>query len=239
MGADQNIDWSAAAASALDWWAAAGVDTLVEDAPRAWLAEERAAVPTNASAAQAIPAAAALPDTREAFEAWRVGPDAPEAAWPGRPIAASGDPTADLAILVDMPEREDTDALLTGPAGALFDRMLAAIGRDRSSIYLASLCAIRPVSRQVAPEIEARLAEIARHRLSLTRPKRLLVMGNAASRSLLGIDAPAARGILHVLNHDGGQTETVASFPPRFLLDQPRRKADAWRDLQLVIGGIA
>ena len=117
--------------------------------------------------------------------------------------------------------------------------MLAAIGRDRSSIYLAPLCAVWPVSRQVAPELEAQLAEIARHRLALLRPKRLLVMGNAVSRALLGIDAAAARGRLHVLNHDGGQTETVASFPPRLLLDRPQNKADAWKDLQLLIGGIA
>jgi len=238
MGADQNIDWKAAAASALDWWAEAGVDALVEDAPRAWLAEGRTAAAPATPVAEVAPAAA-LPDTLDAFEAWRVGPGAPEAGWPGRPIAASGDPAADLAILVDMPEREDTDTLLTGPAGALFDRMLAAIGRDRSSIYLAPLCAVRPMSRQVAADLEARLAEIARHRLALTRPKRLLVMGNAASRALLGIDAAAGRGRLHVLNHDGGQTETVASFPPRFLLDQPRRKADAWKDLQLVIGGLS
>ena len=38
MGADQQIDWSAAAASALDWWHDAGVDTLVEDVPRDWFA---------------------------------------------------------------------------------------------------------------------------------------------------------------------------------------------------------
>ncbi len=238
MGADQHIDWNAAAASTLDWWAEAGVDALVEDIPRAWLTETRAAAATSAAVAEAAPAAA-LPDTLDAFEAWRIGPEAPEAAWPGRPIAASGDPAADLAILIDMPEREDGETLLSGPAGALFDRMLAAIGRDRSSIYLASLCAMRPMSRHAATDIEARLSDIARHRLALTRPKRLLLMGNAASRALLGMDVPAARGHLHLLNHPGGQTETVATFPPRFLLDQLRRKADAWKDLQLVIGGLS
>jgi uracil-DNA glycosylase family 4 len=33
MGADQNFDWGAAAASALDWWRDAGVDVVVGDAP--------------------------------------------------------------------------------------------------------------------------------------------------------------------------------------------------------------
>src|SRR3546814_16360651 len=82
-----------------------------------------------------------LPDAIDAFEAWRIGPGAPEAGWPGSPIATRGNPAADLAIVVDMPEREDGETLLSGAAGVLFDRMLAAIGRDRSSVYLAPLCA--------------------------------------------------------------------------------------------------
>src|SRR3546814_8719157 len=76
--------------------------------------------------------------TIDAFEAWRIGPGAPEAGWPGSPIATRGNPAADLAIVVDMPEREDGETLLSGAAGVLFDRMLAAIGRDRSSVYLRS-----------------------------------------------------------------------------------------------------
>src|SRR3546814_18228787 len=72
-----------------------------------------------------------------------------------------------------------------GAAGVLFDRMLAAIGRDRSSVYLAPLCAIRPVSGQIPADLGPPLAEIALHRLALCRPKRLLLMGNAASRALL------------------------------------------------------
>jgi uracil-DNA glycosylase family 4 len=224
MGADQNIDWYAAAASALDWWAEAGVDALVEDTPRAWLAEAQAAVAARAAPTEKPAVPVTLPDTLDAFEAWGGG---------------AAPPAADLAILVDMPEPEDADTLLSGAAGALFDRMLGAIGRDRSTIYLAALCTVRPFGRRIPPEVEARVAEIARHRLAFTRPKRLLVMGNAASRALLGIDAAAARGRLHVLNHDGGKTETVASFPPRLLLQRPQNKADAWKDLQLVIGGIA
>ena len=103
--------------------------------------------------------APALPDTLAAFEAWRVGPEAPEAGWPGRPIGAQGSAQSGLMILVDLPDREDSDAgvLLSGAVGRLFDRMLAAIGRDRASIYLASVCATRPGAGRIAPEIEVRL----------------------------------------------------------------------------------
>ncbi|MGN6622284.1 MAG: uracil-DNA glycosylase family protein, partial [Sphingomonas sp.] len=164
MGADQHIDWNAAAASALDWWQEAGVDTLVDEAPRDWLAS----VPsTGAGAAAATAAPAPAPEkppaTLAAFEAWRIGSAAPDAGW-GRLIAAEGNAESGLMVLVDMPEREDAASgrLLTGEAGRLFDRMLAAIGRDRQSIYLASLAAARPIAGQIAAEDVAPLAALSR-----------------------------------------------------------------------------
>lgn len=234
MGADQHIDWARAAASALDWWHDAGVDTLVDEAPRAWLAS-----PAPAHAVEAAPATPALPATLAEFEAWRVSAAAPDAGW-GTPIAPSGNAASDLMVLLDMPEREDAaaGALLSGEAGGLFDRMLAAIGRDRQTIYLASFAATRPVTRTIAPELAGALTDVARHHIALVRPKRLLVMGDAANRALLGTSAAASGPTYHVVKHDRGQTEAVATFPPRFLLDNPGRKARAWRDLQLLIGGM-
>ena len=57
MGADQNIDWIAAAASALDWWRDAGVDVVVDDAIVNWLEAP------SSLAAMAGPGAASLPAT--------------------------------------------------------------------------------------------------------------------------------------------------------------------------------
>ncbi|GAA0338096.1 hypothetical protein GCM10009087_55720 [Sphingomonas oligophenolica] len=249
MGADLNIDWQTAAASAIDWWREAGVDTLVDEAPRNWLAavEPAKAAPRPGAAPAAVAEIAPLPNTLAAFEAWRLGPDAPEAAWPGTPIAAQGDPTGDVMILIDLPEREDTDSgvLMSGAVGRLFDRMLAAIGRDRASVYLAPVCATRPVAGRISPEIEDRLNEIARHHVMLVQPKRLLLLGNAPSRALLGTDAARARGSLHGINLSGRKeaagandvvTQAVASFHPRFLLERPAAKAEAWKDLQMLIG---
>ena len=237
MGADQTIDWKLAAASTLDWWREAGVETLVDELPHDWL-KPAVASPAAAPALE-TPTAATLPDTLDAFVAWRLGSDTPDAGW-NTPIAPQGNPAAGLMVLIDMPEREDAASgqLLSGDPGRLFDRMLAAIGRDRQSIYLASLAVARPTSGQIAPEFHEPLTRLTRHHIALVGPKRLLLLGNAASRAVLGANAAPARQSLHVLNHDGGQTEAVASFHPRFLLQQPARKAEAWRDLQMVIGGM-
>jgi uracil-DNA glycosylase len=232
MGADQHTDWAKAAASALDWWQAAGVDVLVEDEGFDWLGRTTPAAPVSAP-----PTPGVLPDTLDAFAAWRLGPDSPEAMWGAPLIAAFGPVDADLMVLVDCPERDDRDALLGGAAGRLFDRMLAAIGRSRADVYLASVAVARPVAGRMPRDTEARLAEIARHHVALVSPERLLVLGNAASRAVLSAECTEARGSLRALNHRNGKTTSAAaSFHPRFLLEKPACKADAWKDLQMLMG---
>ncbi|MBY0284275.1 MAG: uracil-DNA glycosylase [Sphingomonas sp.] len=249
MGLEQKID-TAIGASALDWWREAGVDALIDEVPRNWLATEPAPVPLrHAPAARhaarpAAPVAPALsfPDTLAAFEAWRLSDDAPEAAWPGARIGAQGSAASGLMILIEMPEREDSpDKLLSGAPGALFDRMLAAIGRDRASIYLVPMAVVRPISGRIPAETEASLATLIRAHIRLAAPKALLIIGNAASRALIGTDVARARGHLHAINHEGGEgsATAVASFHPRFLLERPAAKAEAWKDLQLLIRGLS
>lgn len=241
MGAEQQAGWRDAAAGLIDWWVEAGVDTLVDDAPRDWLARAPAAAPPAAAPA---PSPASLPATWSAFAAWRCGGEAPEAGWPGGWIAASGPETARVMVLADCPDRDDHEGdgrLLSGKAGQLFDRMLAAIGLEREAVHLAAVCAKRPIAGRLPAEAEARLAEIARHHVALVGPRVVLLLGNAASRALLATDARAARGRLHLLNHSpaqpvagsaGGQTGVIASLHPRFLLERPSAKADAWADLR-------
>lgn len=239
MGADQNIRWQALAASALDWWRDAGVDTLVEDAPFPWLDAPEAAVvaATPAVVTRAAPAADVIPADLAGFAAWRLGDAAPDAGWGGVAIAAAGPADADLMILVDCPERGDRGALMEGPVGRLFDAMLAAIGRSRADVLLASVCARRPAIGRVPRDVEAKLGEIARHHARLAAPKRLLTMGDAATRAILSANGTEARGRLHPLNlKNGTTTQAVATHHPRVLLERPAMKAEAWRDLLLLTG---
>jgi DNA polymerase len=247
VGADQHIDWMSSVGSALDWWQEAGVDTLVDDAPRDWLSQPMpapaafaAAAAASAAAAPAVPAAATMPDQLADFIAWRMGDAAPEVEWRGVSIAASGPPDAAIMVLVDCPDKDDGDAgtLLSGAAGALFDRMLAAIGLSRETVHLAAVCAKRPVAGRMPRDTEARLSDISKHHIALVAPKRLLLLGNAASRAILGAEMPGTRGSLHSFNHRSGETGVVASFHPRFLLEKPVAKAEAWKDLQLLMGNL-
>lgn len=236
MGAVQIIGWREAAASALEWWQDAGVDTLVDDEMRDWFAPPppapAAAAVASAAAAQALAVAEALPETLEAFVTWRTGASAPEAEWNAPWVLGPPRKNPLLMIVADMPEEEDTaeSGLLTGVVGTLLDRMLRTVGLSRDDVMLATVAAARPVTGRIPPQAESELARLTRHHVALVQPRHLLLLGAAPCRSILGPDGE--RGSLQSLNHAGIECRTIASFHPRFLLERPRAKADVWRDLQ-------
>lgn len=215
-----------------------GVDMLIDEQPVAWTDRGRAGA--SLAAAAPVPAEIRMPATIAAFTRWLMeSPDIPEAGPPARRIGVSGNPQADLMIMIDMPELGDVDAgqLLSGEVGDLFDRMLVALKIDRQSTYLVALCPGRVPTGLLSPMSDNKLGEIARHHMALAKPKQLWLMGHAVSRAILGMELPQARGTLHKLNHDTGSVDAVASFSPAYLFQNPRRKADAWADMQLLIRG--
>lgn len=236
MGGEYTADWGRTIASALEWWRDAGVETLQEDEPRDWLARPVAAPAAAAAVTSAQPEA--LPDTLAAFTAWRTGDSVPEASWMTPRIGPTGPANAALVVLTDMPESDDATELLTGGrAGALFSRMLTAAGIARDSVYFLSLAVARPLTGHIAPDQEGRLIEIAKHHLKLLQPAKLLILGQAASRVLAETNGSAPGNGLVDINQFGGKTQAVASLHPRFLLERPAAKSDAWKHLLLLTRG--
>ena len=238
---------SAQAESLLQWWSDAGVDCLVDEAPRDWL---RASTTSVRSAAQEPLHHAAhgppprdklgeeLPDQLELFHAFLASDAGLPFAAPQAPrVCPAGDPASGLMMLSDMPNGADCSAgtLLSGPTGVLFDRMLAAMGRDRGAIYLASLSCLPSASGSFTGESAARCAEIARHHVGLVGPKVLLLLGDACAKALLGLSVIQARGRWHSISTAAGEVATLVSFHPAYLLEQPSAKRHAWADLQMAM----
>lgn len=237
MGREPMHDWRRELASALDWWREAGIDSFVEDEPRDWLARPA----PKPAVAETAPAAAGLPDTLDAFVAWRLSDSAPEADWLSARVGPSGSPQAPLMVLTDMPEAEDAEAgaLLSGAAGRLFDRMLAAIGLERGSVYLASLAVARPLTGQIAPDDEAKLAALARHHIALVAPKSILFLGQAANRVRATTSGSGDGNNGTDIKHFTAETGACSIDHPRLLLTRPAAKAEAWRNLLLLKRGIS
>lgn len=226
--------------STVDWWREAGVDFLVDESPRDWLAapKPRPMAPSPQPRRQPAdePTVAAQADTLESIVALYAG-DPVFGRADGRLLPA-GNPASGLMVLTDQPEPDDAEGgqIIGGDAGRLLDRMLGAIGRDRASIYLAAMTPVRAPGGRADAKLVARWTDIARRHVAVAQPRVLLLFGDAASRAFIGTSMAEARGRLHSLNHGGGTVAMIATFHPRFLLQQPARKADAWRDLRLLLG---
>ena len=240
MERDQDELTPAGAASALQWWLDAGVDCLVDEEPRDWLRPKAPAAPPAATPL-ARPDAEELPGQFDLFQAWLRSSESLPFAAPAAPrVCPSGDPASGLMIMTDMPSGEDcaNATLLSGDAGRLFDRMLAAIGRDRSSIYLAALSCLRSPDGRLASEPAKQCSMLARHHIGLAAPRALLLFGDACSKALLGLPMAQARGRWHDIATHAGPVRTLVSFPPAYLLGQPSAKAHAWADLQMLMEGL-
>jgi uracil-DNA glycosylase len=222
--------------SALRWWADAGVDALVDDVPTPWL--DRGVARKVAEAAHAPPTKVA--DTLAELVAQVTSIDALDSHAPhDQRIAASGNPTAELMVVIDMPEPDDwrSGQLMSGEAGTLFDAMLSAIKLDRSDCYIAALCPARLAGGMIPAELIDPLASAMRRHIVLAAPKKLWAMGVAVNRVVIGADAVPGRGDKRFLNYEGRNMEAVGSFSPRLLLQQPKRKAGAWADMQALMRG--
>jgi len=217
------------AASTIDWWEEAGVDTIVGEEPRDWLS---AKAPERAI--HAPPVCDALPADLDAFQQWLLTADA----FPAGPrIGPSGDPASGLMMLVDMPAQIDAPGgtLLSGELGEMFDRMLGRIERTRESIYLGSIMPVRNPNGRLPANNVARLAEITRHHIALAAPRAVLLFGDECSKALLGMPMAAARKRVHAIETPAGPIKAIVTMSLQFLLGQPKRRQDAMDDLNLLM----
>jgi DNA polymerase len=71
------------------------------------------------------------------------------------------------------------------------------------------------------------------HHIALAAPKRLLLLGDAPARALLGKTLAQARGETRSIDIAGVAIPAIASFHPRFVLERPDYRKPAWADLQM------
>lgn len=234
------------AESALAWWRDAGVDYVTDGQPANWLApmvarpapaklEEKAFIepPLASKAARAV-----WPDDLAALKTMiRDGSGLPGLSY-GLPCAVpSGEAGATAMVIGDFPEEEDIAALQfgCGAVAGLATNMLLASGIVPDLAYTCALAHSRPAASSLPKGDLADLAAFARHHIDLVHPKIVVLFGSAACEAMLGEELMAVRGQLRFIKHNDRKTAVVATFHPRTLIAQPQLKAQAWRDLQLLV----
>ncbi len=229
-------------AALFQWWALSGADTLTSDAPTSWLAgqgQQEAEPDLQAERAPRRQPATAIPTPIAAGSFANVQTLAElhamvKAEQPRAPFA-DGNPASGIMILGEAPSAEDlrSGCPFTGPAGLFLDRMLAAIGLDRTCCYIALLAPRRRVPGPPPPDAVAADLPLTRAHVRLAAPRHILLLGAAASQTMTGNTTPIGklRGSWLQVDAGGGPVPALATFNPAYLLRRPEDKALAWADL--------
>ncbi|MBN9218851.1 MAG: uracil-DNA glycosylase [Mesorhizobium sp.] len=205
----------------------------VPDAP---VRTATAAVPDEAQAAlarQMAASASTLEELRrhmEAFDGCNLKATAKHL------VFADGNPEATLMLVGEAPGRdEDIEGLpFVGRSGRLLDRMLAAIGLDRTSVYIANVIPWRPPGNRTPTPHETEICRpFIERQIELVNPKVLVNLGGPSAKTLLN----TSEGILRLRGnwraHTTASGIAIPAMPtlhPAYLLRTPAHKKLAWRD---------
>lgn len=154
-------------------------------------------------------------------------------------VFSDGCPTSAVMLIGEAPgAEEDVQGIpFCGASGQLLDRMLAAIGLERSkNIYISNTIFWRPPGNRTPLPDELDLCRpfVEKH-IALIRPKLLIFAGATAMKSQLGLTGSISRAIGKTHPYSNPYLDTAIParviYHPSFLLRQPLQKRDAWTDL--------
>ncbi len=150
-------------------------------------------------------------------------------------VFADGNPQGRVMFVGEAPgyDEDISGRPFVGRSGKLLDRMMAAIGLDRASCYIANVVPWRPPgNRTPTPQETAICLPFIRRQIELADPDILVCLGGPAMQTLLGIKDGITRSRGRWFSYDTGRREirALATFHPAFLLRSPLQKRFAWRD---------
>jgi uracil-DNA glycosylase family 4 len=198
---------------------------------------EAVSLSTPAGAARALAAGCAtLDELRQALVNFDGCGDLKRSA--KNTVFADGTPERGIMLIGEAPGRDEDEQGLpfVGRAGKLLDRMLAAIGLERSKVYITNVLNWRPPqNRDPSPEEAAACLPFLHRHIALVQPRLIVLLGAVSVRHVLGLN----EGIMRVRGrweiYQSPQIEhpvpVMPTLHPAFLLRQPAAKRLAWRDL--------
>jgi uracil-DNA glycosylase len=151
-------------------------------------------------------------------------------------VFGEGDPSARLMFVGEGPgaDEDASGRPFVGKAGQLLNNMISAMGLTREQVYIANIVKCRPPGNRVPEPVEANTcSQFLLKQIDLVQPEFMVALGATAATYLLGGRQPLAglRGRWHSCRG----AKLAVTFHPAFLLRDPRQKAEAWKDLQMVM----
>ncbi|MFL6820040.1 MAG: uracil-DNA glycosylase family protein [Bradyrhizobium sp.] len=192
-----------------------------------------AAILSAREAARTAPSLEALRALLEQFEGCALKSTAT------RLVFADGNPQARIMFVGEAPGREeDLEGLpFVGRSGKLLDRMIGAIGLDRTNVYIANVIPWRPPGNRTPTPQETQIClPFIQRQIELVDPDVLVTLGNPSTQTLLATreGIMKTRGKWFEYNTGLRVIRAMATFHPAYLLRSPSYKRMAWQDLRAI-----
>ena len=241
----------------LDWYRAAGVDIAVGEEPVdrfAQRAPQRVARPPVAAGQQApepapvdLPALGGDPSEARSLAGSARSLDELQAilgAYNGcglklratQLVFADGNPEGKIMLIGEAPgaEEDRQGKPFVGKSGQLLDRMLGAIGLDRTKVYIANTVPWRPPgNRTPTPEEMALCLPFLHRQVELVAPRLVMTLGGPAMQTVFSTTSGIIkmRGKWSDVTIGNHQVAAIPTLHPAYLLRNPAAKQQAWRDM--------
>ena len=239
----------------LDWYRAAGVDIAVGEEPVDRFAQrppQRSAPPAAAPHQPAPRAAEPPPLGGDPAEARSLAASAQTLeelrglldGYNGcglklratQLVFADGNPEARIMLIGEAPgaEEDRQGKPFVGRSGQLLDKMLAAIGLDRSGVYIANTVPWRPPgNRAPTPEEMALCLPFLHRQVELVAPRLVMTLGGSAMQTIFSTTSGIVkmRGKWSLVSIGKHQVDAIPALHPAYLLRTPAAKQQAWDDM--------
>jgi DNA polymerase len=192
-----------------------------------------AAIMQAREAARTAPSLEVLRDLLEKFDGCALKSTAT------RLVFADGNPQARVMFVGEAPGREeDIEGLpFVGRSGQLLNRMIGAIGLDRTSAYITNVIPWRPPGNRTPTPQETQIClPFIQRQIELVDPDVLVTLGNPSTQTLLSVREGIMKTRGRWFDYDTGtrKIRALATFHPAYLLRSPSYKRLAWQDLRSI-----
>lgn len=236
------------------WWKDAGVDldyrgipdalleksepTVSKHEPISEISQDGVAVESTNSVAE-DKEAQNFPKTLETFLQWlETEPCVTGQQGSSDVVYPHGPANPEVMVIVAMPDqkRSDLQNILDQPTQQLVKNMLRAVNIDIESVFFAPLSLFRPIEGRIEHGLYPALSRRMLKLIELVNPGKIILFGDTPTRVLCSDDLLTARKKKLIINQGSSKTKAIATFHPRILIERPEFKAEAWQDLQQLLG---
>jgi DNA polymerase len=151
-------------------------------------------------------------------------------------VFGTGDVDADIMFVGEGPGADEDEQGLpfVGRAGQLLNNMINAMGLKREDVYIANVVKCRPPGNRTPERDECdTCSPFLMRQVEVVKPKIIVALGAVAAKNLLAMNDSMAN--LRGRIYDFKNTKLAVTYHPAYLLRDPRQKAEAWKDLQMVM----